>query len=135
MSSGHGDKLSHKQEAAIAALMTSDTVTNAARVIGVNENTLSKWLQIPSFQRAYRSARQVVVEHAIQQVVPHVSTAILTLVTIMQDPDVNPIARINAAKAVLDLALKAVVEQDIEQRLADVEALVQEPPHELAHVA
>lgn len=63
--SGHGEKLNHKQECAIAALLVAPSVTAAALRSGVNENTLLRWLKDPAFQGAYREDRRAVVQRAI----------------------------------------------------------------------
>ena len=38
--SGHGEKLTRKQEAAIAALLLQPTITAAAAAVGIGEATL-----------------------------------------------------------------------------------------------
>jgi len=38
MSGGHGAKLGRRQEAAVAALLTAPTITEAAQVVGVAES-------------------------------------------------------------------------------------------------
>jgi len=62
---GHGQKLTRKQEGAIAALLAEPTHAAASVVAGVAESTLHRWLQLPDFLRAYRQARRRVVEHAV----------------------------------------------------------------------
>ena len=42
---GHGEKLSHKQEQAIAALLVAPSVAAAAQAIKVQDNTLLRWLK------------------------------------------------------------------------------------------
>ena len=59
---GHGEKLTRKQEQAIALLLTESTLTAAATRCGVGESTLRRWLQDPEFNAAYRSARRSVVD-------------------------------------------------------------------------
>jgi len=54
---GHGEKLGHKQEEAIAALLTQRNTEEAARAVGVAPKTLLRWMKLPDFQRAYRQAR------------------------------------------------------------------------------
>ena len=61
-----GDNLSHKQEKAIAALLSEATVTSAAEKPGVSEVTLYRWLKLPDFVAAYREARREVVEKAMR---------------------------------------------------------------------
>jgi hypothetical protein len=121
--SGHGEKLSHKQERAIAALLVAPSVTAAAQQIGVNENTLLRWLKDAAFQSAYRDARRAVVQHAIAQVQQATGEAVETLRNVMQDPAAPASARVSAAKAMLDTALKGIDIDDLEVRIAALEAL------------
>jgi hypothetical protein len=63
--SGHGEKLSRKQEQAIAALLTEPTIEAAAVAVKVGYRTLKGWLTQPPFAAAYRLARRAVVDEAI----------------------------------------------------------------------
>ena len=51
---GHGEKLSRKQEQAIAALLEQPTIDAAAQVVGVSERTIRNWLKVCKFQVAHR---------------------------------------------------------------------------------
>lgn len=62
---GHGDKLSRKQEDAIAALLTHSTICSAAKAIGIGEKTLYRWIRDEKFARAYKEARNRAVEDAV----------------------------------------------------------------------
>jgi len=121
--SGHGEKLSHKQERAIAALLVAPSVTAAAQQIGVNENTLLRWLKDDAFQSDYREARRGVGQQAITQVQRATGEAVETLRSVMQDTDATASARVSAAKAILETAIKAVELEDLEARLVALEAV------------
>ena len=58
---GHGEKLTRKQEAAIAALLAESSIGAAARKARIGEATLQRWLRLPAFAQAYRDARQQLV--------------------------------------------------------------------------
>ncbi len=60
-------RLSAKQEKALAALLVSPTIAEAAKSAGVGETTLFRWLQEPAFQEAYRAARLQVLSAATMQ--------------------------------------------------------------------
>src|SRR5260370_25141845 len=62
---GHGQKLTSKQEALIAALLTEPNHAAAATKAGVGETTLYRWMQLPGLRAAYRQARRELVERAI----------------------------------------------------------------------
>lgn len=118
---GHGEKLSRKQEQAIAALLSEPTICAAAGRIGVNEATLYRWLQHEEFQSSYRQARRESVSQAIAGLQQASSEAVQTLRDIMANSEAPVSSRVTAAKAVLELALKAVELEDIEERVTALE--------------
>ena len=122
----HGEKLSRKHEQTIAALLTCDSITAAAADCGVAEATVHRWLKDVVFQTAYREARRAVVQHAIAQVQRATGDAVETLRSVMQDREAPASARVSAAKAVLETAVKAVELEDLEARIAALEAASEE---------
>ena len=121
--SGHGEKLSRKQEQGIRALLLQPTLVDAATTIGVDERTLRRWLRDDAvFQMAYREARRAVVQHAIVQVQRATGEAVETLRSVMQDAEAPASARVSAAKAILETAVKGVEIEDLEVRIAALEA-------------
>jgi hypothetical protein len=108
---GHGQKLTSRQEALIAALLTEPTYAAAAAKAGVGETTLYRWLHLPGFRAAYRQARRELVEAAIGRIQATTGQAVETLVAVAskgrRDGD-----RVRAAMALLDYSLKGVDEAD-----------------------
>ena len=121
-------KLHGKQAAAIAALLAQRTIAEAAQQVGIGERTLLRWLQEDSaFQAAYRTARRHVVQHAVARVQQATCTAVETLEAIMQDAEAPASARVSAAKAVLETALKGIELEDLEARIAALEQQAHKP--------
>ena len=121
--SGHGEKLSRKQEQGIRALLLQPTLVDAATAIGVDERTLRRWLRDDAvFQRAYREARRQVVQQAIVQVQQATGEAVETLRQVMQAADAPASAKVSAAKTILETAVKAVELEDLEARIVALEA-------------
>ena len=118
---GHGEKLSRKQDQAITALVTCPSITEAAAQCELAEVTLRRWLKQDGFQAAYREARRAVVQHAIVQVQRATAEAVETLRAVMHDSASPASARVSAAKTILDTAIKAVELEDLEQRLTALE--------------
>ena len=109
---GHGQKLTQKQEALIAALLTEPTYAAAATKAGVGETTLYRWLQLRSFRKAYRQARRELVEAAIGRIQAATGIAVETLLVVARqgrrDSD-----RVRAANSLLDHAFQGLSNADL----------------------
>jgi hypothetical protein len=116
---GHGEKLTRKQEQAIAALLSEATVSSAAEKAGVGEVTLYRWLKLPDFMAAYREARREVVEKAVAQLQQSSWAASTTLVRLLGSPSDS--VRLRAAQTILDQANKGLEVLDFEERIAALE--------------
>jgi hypothetical protein len=121
--SGHGQKLSRKQEEAISALLTQGTLVEAATLAGIGEATLRRWLRRDDFQAAYRQARREAVSQAVAHLQRVSGEAVDTLRTIMNDDQKPAGARVTAARVILDMSIKAVELEDLEVRIAALEGL------------
>jgi hypothetical protein len=97
---GHGQKLSRKQEALIAALLTEPTHAAAAREAGVSEATLHRWLRLPAFRASYRQTRRQLVEGAIGRIQAATGQAVDALLTVTRDGRKDS-DRVRAAVALL----------------------------------
>lgn len=118
---GHGAKLSHKMEQAIAALLSSRNVEDAARQAGIGTNTLRRWMRLPDFDAAYREARAALLSQAIGRLQGASGAAANTVLKIMLNPDVPAGARLRAAEIVLEQAARASSVEALEARIAELE--------------
>jgi hypothetical protein len=116
---GSDEKLSRKQEQAIAALLSEATVAAAADKAGVNEVTIYRWLKLPDFLAAYRQARREVTEKAIAQLQQSSWAASTTLVRLLGSSSDS--IRLRAAQMILDQANKGIELLDFEERLSALE--------------
>jgi hypothetical protein len=109
---GQRQKLSSKQEAAIAALLTEPTYAAAADKVGIGRTTLYRWLNLPVFRAACRSARRELVEATIGRIQAASGQAVETLLTVARqgrrDGD-----RVRAAVALLDHAGRGLADADV----------------------
>ena len=60
-----GRKLPRRKEAALAALLSTATLAQAAQQAKVSERTIRNWLAEPTFSREFRNARRLVLEQTI----------------------------------------------------------------------
>ena len=111
---GHGAKFGRKKEEAIAALLSSKSVEDAARVIGVNANTLLRWLEVPEFRDGYRKARRDAVQQSVARMQQATGAAAITVLKLMTDTNVPPAVRLRAAECVFDRAIQGIELEDIE---------------------
>ena len=78
---------------------------------------------MPEFQAAYREARRAAFSQSIARLQQASSAAVSVLVKIMVDPDAPTSSRVRAADVVLDRASKAIELEDLDQRIAELEAV------------
>jgi hypothetical protein len=119
---GHGEKLSRKQELALAALLAQPSIGEAAKAAGVGEKTLWRWLQRDDFEEAYQNARRRVVDQAIAQVQAGMTEAVQTLRDVMKNKKTAASARVSAARAMIGFGFEAVQMENLEKRIAALEA-------------
>jgi len=116
--------LTKKQEAAIAALLSTSVMKDAAAQVGISDVTLWRWLQLPEFEAAYRAARRQVVERAITELQAAASVAVETLKRNLHCEQPN--VEIRAAQIVLEQAVKGVELIDLQERVERLETLLAE---------
>ncbi len=118
---GHGAKFDQKMEQAIAALLSHGSIEAAASAVGINANTLLRWMKEPEFDAALREARRIALSRAIGRMQDASGAAAATVLKIMLDPKVPAGIRLRAAEAVLEQAIKATEMEDLEDRVAELE--------------
>ena len=119
MTAGHGAKRPHKEDAALAALLSEPTIEAAARKAGIGESTLLRWMAEPTFKARYRAARRSVVESAVGRLQQAATQAVDSLTRNLTCG--IPAVEVGAAKSVLDQAIKAVELVDLAERVEQLE--------------
>jgi len=117
-----GSKFTRKKEEAIAALLTQRNVEEAARTAGIGTQTLLRWLKIPEFIKEYRQARREAVQQSVARLQQATGAAATIVMRLMADPNVPAAVRLRAAECVFDHAIRGIELEDIEARVAALEA-------------
>jgi hypothetical protein len=117
---GHGEKLSRKWEAAIAALLSESSIEKAAAKAGVAPRTLKSWLAQPAFAGAFRDARTAVLERVTGRLLAACDRAVEVLEAELSADKSSD--RIRAAAILLAHARGTHADADIESRLRELEA-------------
>ena len=95
-------QLTPKQVAAVHGLLETNSLAKAAKLSGVTEKTLRKWLQQPSFVAAYYAAGRAQLAQSLQRLRATSGDAVEVLRSSLEDTD--PMVRIRAAAAILQCA-------------------------------
>jgi hypothetical protein len=120
------EKLTPKQETALLALLDNSTIEAAYKAAGISKATMWRFMQDANFQARYRASRRQLVETAIAQLQKHATTAARVLVNIAVDKDAPASSRVAAAKTILDQSVAAIELTDIQERLEQVERMLEE---------
>jgi hypothetical protein len=118
---GHGEKWSRKKEQAIVALIVAPTLIDAAKNCDVSESTLRRWMQEPTFVESYRRAREQLLDAAINKLCHSTYEAAAVLLEVSKNKRATSSSRVSAARAILEIAMKAQEFQELESRIAELE--------------
>jgi hypothetical protein len=113
--------LTAKQEKALAALLSLGEVKAAAKDARVGETTLWRWLKEDAFSVAYRDGRRRLVEACASRLTADSTKASRVLLEVAEDKSAPASARVAAARAIIENAVKAVETLDLEPRLKEIE--------------
>ncbi|WP_020585628.1 phBC6A51 family helix-turn-helix protein [Desulfobacter curvatus] len=106
---------------ALEALITNDTVDEACKTIGIGRTTMYRYLKEPAFEAELSRAKRQLVNRAILRLQQTTGDAARALAEICRDKEMPASARVTAAKAILDGALRAVEIESIEERIKALE--------------
>ncbi len=118
--SGHGEKLTRRAQAAIVALLSHPTIPEAARVCGVSETTLWRWLQQDDFREKYKEAQNRVFDGALASLQGSATAAVDCLRRNLKCK--NPSAQVQAARTILSYSFRAHETFELQTRIAYLEA-------------
>ena len=119
---GNSLKISGKQRKAIAALLSSKSVPEAAAAAGLGERTLYRYMSDPAFRLALADAEGLAIDNATRRLLTMQDLAIDTIAEVLSDSASSAGVKIRAAGQVLDYLLKLRELRNIEQRLVLLEA-------------
>jgi transposase len=111
------------QARALAALLACRTVAEAAKVAGVGESTLRRWLGTDPFSSAYRAAARDAARQATTALLAAQTEAVQVLRSCLREG--SPATRVRAARALLELGVR-VAADDMDERLSQLEEEVRQ---------
>ena len=112
-----------KQAKALSALLNNPTQESAAAAAGIGISTLKRYLADPDFQAEYKKAMSKLIEGAATQAKQSLSPALSCLREIVNDSKKSDMARIQAARSLLEYGLRLTEVYDLSQRIDRLEEL------------
>ena len=113
--------LSATQARAVAAIMTTRTLTAAAAEAKVTTRTLTRWLADPAFSAALAYAETDMLATTARAVLAIALKAVDTLKATLDDQEAGHGVKLRAADLVLGLAIKLTELRTLEARLQALE--------------
>lgn len=111
-----------RQQKALVALIRAPTAREAATEAGIGYSTLRRWLgEDEEFRREYERTLSELVSDAARQAKQSMAPALSTLREIVEDQESPPAARVQAAREILNGALKLAELTDVLSRLDKLE--------------
>jgi hypothetical protein len=111
------------REAAITALLTTNSIQAAAKKAGVSRRTLLRWMKDPDFRKEYAEAKSDALKVASAILVRSSAKAALVLAEIFSNKRgrLNQASRVSAAIGCLRLAHESFELENFEERLSTLE--------------
>jgi len=116
--------LNHKQALAAISIGTGATNEKAAAAAGLSSRQVGRMRSNPAFMAAVDAVLRRTYTRAVSRLVAVMATATDTLESICTDPDSPATARVSAARAILDLGIKAYTTAELETRVQQLEDLL-----------
>ena len=118
---GHGSKFGRRKEVAIAALLSTRTLDEAAREAGVSARTLLRWMKIPEFRDEWLAARRHAASQAMARLQNAAGAAAAVVLKSLGDPNLSAATRFKAAQYILDKGREGFELEDLEIRISRLE--------------
>jgi len=118
--------LTPKQQKAIVALLSNSTIEKAAVDAGISERTLYRWLNDPCFRDECRKSRRQLFSQSMGRIQKLASHAVTQLAMTIANPGVKDSVRVTASRTVLENARLSVELDDMNERLDQLENLLNE---------
>jgi len=109
----------NNKEKALTALLECSSISEAAKVSGLSEKTLRRYLEVKEFLAEYRKARRQTVETAIAQMQSAASEAVERLKELQYCE--NPAVAARCAQIIFESSVKGLETTDILERLEILE--------------
>lgn len=103
-------------EQLIAGLLQHGSIRATAKALNIGESTIYAKMKNGEFKESYLQARADLLRDAVQEITAQRAAALAVILEVMQDKEVNPATRLQAAQTVLSSEGKYLLQlQDAEK--------------------
>jgi phage terminase small subunit len=120
------EAFTEQQTTFIDAYMEHKNVSKAAQISGVSRSTAHRWLKDAKIKRYLLEAQHDAFTRGMMLIQSSVEEAVSTLTEIMRDQKKSPNARTIASTKLIEFAVQLVRQQQLEDRLAELEGIIEE---------
>ena len=117
--------MTQKQIAFLQAMLQYSTITKAAEVAGISQNTATKYLKEPEFQAELNRRRGECLNDTVRFLQSKLTLCSEQLVSIIENPDTADQVKINAINSVFTNCKAMTETADIINRLEQIEKLME----------
>lgn len=119
-------RLKSNQLKAVAALLTSPDMAQAAKAAGVSRDTLYEWLKQPAFRAALREAERSALDAGSRELVRIGSKAVGVVEGVLDSTTATDHVRLRASEIALGRVLQFREMVTLEERVAELERAMRE---------
>ena len=114
----------------ISALLSSPTIKQTAKTVGISETAIYTRLRKPDFRAKLQNARDTQFQVISSKLEDANFLALNTLINILDDKEVSAGVKVRASQTLLDLSLKNREQADIITRIQNLEEMLEEQKEE-----
>lgn len=115
-----------KADKILQALLSNHTIREAAQTAQVSERVIYDYLKDPEFNNRYKAARDDITRGVANNLRGRMNEAVTVISDIMNNTENAPKDRLAAARAVLEYGARYAENQDIAERLKELEDIITE---------
>lgn len=111
-------------ERMIEALITTESITKCAEVLGCNRKSIYDRLKKPEFYAKLQQQRKDSFALATSKLTVAQEQAVQTLIDVMNSEDANDACKIKASQIILDTCIKVVQQVDIVDQIHELKQMM-----------
>ena len=113
--------LTTRQVSALHALLTTNSIAQAADAAGLSERTVYRYMSDTMFKAELRKIQGEAMAAAVSSLTGAAGDAVGALREIVGDGETNPGVRVRAAVAILNQRQRLIAHTELEERLSEIE--------------